>query len=355
MNISCYFPGQPNSITKKLTDHEYSRREIALTCLAAGILSATIGYTQKNAFLATGTGVLVANQILYIDTQDEVKMPMRILSFVSFCSFVGLSLKQSWVKPSNIAPSSWTRSLIKTTLSLLALSTLNTVVNEGEESFARYTVKTLDEKSSTRLLIIGALTASATSTFLIPRLGYFTFFAYLSSYSILLSAMQTKESLGESLDLAKKSVKYPLLLLLGSSLGLFSRSLLGPKNYTPSLPLLAKVPLYSMTAILPLLIPSLFTNMEALSEEPIEFMTTDFSPFTEKNLKEDFLKRVQSANHRLFSSCEQLDDHISQDFPGLFNFLLNKVFIFFILGRHTRERSIQVVLSELKKELDKIP
>lgn len=107
MNISCYFPGQPNSITKKLTDREYSRREIALTCLVMGIFSAAAGYTQKNAFLATGTSVFFANQILYRDTQNKIEMPMKILSFVSFCSFLGLSLKQSWVKPSNIAPSSW--------------------------------------------------------------------------------------------------------------------------------------------------------------------------------------------------------------------------------------------------------
>ena len=373
-------------------------------------------------------------------------MPMRILSFVSFCSFVGLSLKQSCIKPSNTTPSSWTRSLIKTTLSLLALSTLHLTACEGGDIFAKHTIKTLDEKSSIKLLVIGALTASATSTFLIPRMGYFI--PHILGSSLLCSlihTLQTKKSLDDALALFQKSAHYPLLLLLGSSIGLLSRSLLGPKNYTPSLPLLAKVPLYCLIITLnhwfivlcPRLLsrgPKVMTdtdiginrsfkdalldriqlaeNSNFNSFKDLEKSITQKFPTTSdslnasdaghnfmnnkifkiftyerltqnrqlpevlrelkeflnrlqgESLKEGFLKRFDCANERCFDSFENLDDHISQGFPGPSNFLVNKAFMYYILKRHTTKRSIrrhttkrciQVVLTKFKKELDKIP
>ncbi len=38
MSISRYFPGYPNSITKKLTDRKYSSREITLSYFVKGLL-----------------------------------------------------------------------------------------------------------------------------------------------------------------------------------------------------------------------------------------------------------------------------------------------------------------------------
>jgi len=345
-------PGQSHSLTKNLTDREYSNREIALTCLAAGILSAAAGYTRKNAFLATGTSVFIANRILYLDSKDKVETPMQILSFISFCSFLGLSLKQSWIKPPADTPSTWTHSLCKTAITLLALNTLGPAVIKGGDFFGEYTVKTLDEKSSTKLLIIGALTASAASTFLIPRLGYFISFAQLlSSIASSVFAMQTKESLNEALALAEKSVNYPLLLLLGASIGLLFRSLLGPKNYTPSLPLLAKIPLYSMVTIGPLIYASLTSP---LSEEPSKIMAYSNSLFLKQSLNDGLLARFHCANERCFSSPKTLGNHISKNFPGLSNFTCNMHFALLIEGRHTPKRSIQQVQAELKTALDKI-
>jgi len=374
MKILSYLPGQNHSLTKKLTDREYSRREIALTCFVTGLLSATIGYTRKNAFLATGTSVFIANRILYldltvkipahtdlysdltvktpVDIEDTAITPMLILSFISFCSFLGLSLKQSWVKPPAATPSTWRHSLIKTTLSLLALSTLTITAEYAAVNFGAYTVKMLDEESSARLLIIGAITASAASTFLIPRLGYLTPFAVISLCSSLYYAMQTDKALNEALVLAKKSMSYPLWLLLGASIGLLSRSLLGPKNCTPSLPLLARVPLYSMTAIVPLL----YAFMRRLSEKPEELMTTEAPPDCplEINFKKGFLQRIHSTREHRFNSYEALEDHISQSFPRRANHMYNKAFFAFIVGRHTPKKEIQAVLGELKTALDKI-
>jgi len=362
MNISCYFPGHPNSITKKLTDREYSRREIALTCLVTGLLSATIGYTQKNAFLLTGTGVFVANEILYSDSQDEVKTPMRILSFVSFCSFLSLSLKQSWVKPSNVAPSTWTRSLIKTTLSLLALSTLPFTACKGGDIFAKHTIKILDEKSSIRLLVIGALTASATATFLIPRLGYFTPVVLGASlYYSLIHTLQTKESLNDALALFQKSAHYPLLLLLGSSIGLLSRSLLGPKNYTPSLPLLAKVPLPSLTTLCALWF---ITICALLHLEGPKVMTHTDEFGLKQSLKDGLLDRIQFAENDNSSSFQELKRSITQKFPDVSgspsllnaaaNRINNHVFEIFISEKLTPDRRLPEALRELKEFLNRL-
>ena len=361
MNISCYFPGHPNSITKKLTDHEYSRREIALTCLVTGLLSATIGYTQKNAFLLTGTGVFVTNQILYSDTQDEVKTPMRILSFVSFCSFLGLSLKHSWVKPSNVAPSTWTRFIIKTTSTLLALSTLSLTAFKGGDIFAKHTIKILDEKSSIRLLVIGTLTASAASTFLIPRLGYLIPHVLGSSlFFNLVHTLQTKESLNDALALFQKSSHYPLLLLLGSSIGLLSRSLLGPKNYTPSLPLLAKVLLPSLTTASSLWF---ITACAFLSSEGLKIMT-DTDLFAKQSLKDTLLDGIKFAENSDFNSFKELDSSLAQKFPttsdsvGILdsgrNGAYNILFKVFISERLTPNRQLPEALRELKEFLNRL-
>ena len=352
MNISCYFPGQPNSITKKLTDREYSRREITLTCLAAGILSAAIGYTQKNAFLTTGTGVLIANQILYTDTQYKENTPMQILSFVSFCSFLGLSLKQSWVKSSNATPSTWTYSAIKTTLALLALSTLALTTLDGTSIFAKNTIKIIDEKSSIKLLVMGALTASAASTFLIPRLGYFIPYVLgLSLYYNLTHTQQTKESLGDSLALFQKSACYPLLLLLGSSIGLLARSRLGPKNHTPSLPLLAKVPLLSLTILTPL---NFVVICAVLHFKGPKLMTYTNEFTWKQSLKDGLLDRIQFAENENFESFTELERSINEKFPDIVNAYRNAFFNFFISVRITPDRQIPEVLKELKEFLNRI-
>lgn len=345
MEVLSYLPGQSHSLTKKLTDREYSNREIALTCLAAGILSAAAGYTRKNAFLATGTSVFIANRILYLDSKNTVRAPMQILSFISFCSFLGLSLKQSWVKPPAATPSTWTHSLFKTTLSLLALSTLEPIAFAGVQTFGEYTVKTLDEKSSARLRIIGALTASAASTFLIPRLGYFTpFVTIMSSVATFDKVIKTDKPLDEALPLAKKSVNYPLWLLLGASIGLLSRSLLGPKNYTPSLPLFAKIPLHSLNIAISFSLICIYNVLHSCP--PKEFMTYSNSFILRQSLKDGFLERIQCANNHHFTSSKALENHISKDFPEPSDFFCNTFFKACIIERETPSRQLRDVLNE---------
>ena len=285
---------------------------------------------------------------------------MRILSFVSFCSFVGLSLKQSWIKPSNTTPSSWTRSLIKTTLSLLALSTLHITATKGGVLFARNTIKTLDEKSSIRLLVIGALTASAASTFLIPRLGHFIPFVLVASlHHNLTRTLQTKESLNDALALFQKSAHYPLLLLLGSSIGLLSRSLLGPKNYTPSLPLLAKIPIYSLTIAFSIWFITLCTYLHSTGPKLMTFTDITFT----RSLKDTLLDRIQLAENKNFNSLKELDSSLTQEFPttdsvGILNASRNNInniaFRILISGRLAPDRQLPKVLREWQEFLKKI-
>ena len=326
MNI---LPFQTNSMTKRWMEHEHTTQEVVALSLITSSLSFIAGYYQRNTCLAIGTCSFAAQQMMRRETLKGDQTPLKILSFMAFSAFVGLSLKESWSK-SDITPSNpWTAPLY-----LASFIAMKRSARQLTLTIAKYQTTKIDENSDLKLLFLAGLTASAAFTFFSPKLVPFLALAITFLPN---KAFQFKEkSLSESPPYLYELTKLSLCISLGAAIGLAARYGLGPKNASPHLPLMARVPLYFHTA---LFISYIFLTYLLV-----------LSPW--KNLiVEKVEKRLDAINQQKILSLEELKNYLDQNFSDL---MCNRGLCDVIKMRMDRAgRSYEQALQELKALFDK--
>lgn len=193
----------------------------------------------------------------------------------------------------------------------------------------------LDEKANLNLLFLIGLTTFAASTFLIPRLSHFFLpVATLYPYEALFSKEKTlSECAPQSLELVTLS----LFCYLGAIIGLGMRCRLGPKNTSPTFPLVARIPLYTCTGFFSVIIPSFLVLY-----------------ITKNSISEAFQKRLTSIDQQGISNLQALKEHLDTQFPDLTEKIITTGFCIIIKVRmEFAKLSYEQAHQELKDLLNK--
>ena len=326
-------PFQTNSITKRWMEHNHTTREVATLSLITGALSFIAGYYQRNTCLAIGTFSFAAQQIMQRETLKGDQTPLKILSFMAFSAFVGLSLKESWSKSDITPPNPWTAPLY-----LASFIAMKRSARQLTLTIAKYQTTKIDEKSDLKLLFLAGLTASAVLTFFSPKLVHFL--ALASTFLPQEVLLFKEKSLSESPPYLYELTKLSLCIYLGAAIGLAARYGLGPKNASPAFPLIANILLCTQTAILSIFVAS---HLNGLYHVPSKQYALEI-------LKE----RIPSKDQHDVSTLQKLEAHIDAKFTDSTNKFCNYVFISFIkLRMRNAKISYDTVLQELQDLFNK--
>ena len=325
-------PFQTNSITKRWMEHNHTTREVATLSLVTGALSFVAGYYQRNTCLAIGTFSFAAQQIMQRETLKGYKTPLKILSFMAFSAFVGLSLKESWSKSDSAPSNPWTAPLY-----LASFFATNRIDIQASMSTAQHHISQIDDGADLKLLLLIGLTASAASTFLTPRLTHFLIPA-AALYPFELLDLKEK-TLSESAPQFQELMKLSLYCYLGAAIGLAARYGLGPKNASPTLPLMARIPLYFHTAFF----IYVFFVVYPLLLYPCKGFVV-----------EEFKKRL-AINTQGISNPQELTKSLDTHFPTRLDKIWNRVFSHCAIEIRTyrAERSYKQAYQELKDLFNK--
>lgn len=227
-----FLPFQSNSITKKWMEHQHSKKEALPISIALGVIAGFAGYYSRNAFLTIGTGSFLTQVFLQKECPSiKERDAFEILSFASFCSFLGLTIKDSWFKAASPKPYSW----IQSPLYFLALTSIHFFTCRSTKRLTDLYVEKIDSERSNQLLCIAAFAISTSSTYLIPRIALMQIIpAVVLPLRTLKSSIEAGNYLKNTGKDLQKSVLLASSILAGSLGGVVLRNVIGPKDYSPA-------------------------------------------------------------------------------------------------------------------------
>ena len=326
-----------DSITKKCMEYQPDRKETMITLLCTGIIFGSMSYYSSKTYLISGTVSFITYQGLAYEKENGPSkaleegakkqgnsnpLPLRVLSFMVLSSFIGKSIRESWVKPTHLQPASWPSHLLKPPFHVASFFMVaRSAWSESAE--IGYHIPRISEKHVT-IAFVASTVLSAAMTYSVPEVHLPSGVVSLGTIPGILTHILSEDSKAEMIS-SITAIKVALCWSIGSYVGRIARAFIGPTNYTPTrswLAFFSLLPIGVVNVVTVLLLQSLL-SAQANLKETIDNEDENASPEESvSNVLKLFLQMFRSATDELQylpkgMTVEDLRQKLDNDFDRL--------------------------------------
>lgn len=330
-----------HSISRKCMEYQPDRKETMITLLSTGIIFGTMSYYSSKTYLIAGTVSLITYKGLVYEKENGPSkvleaegvpleaqpkkqgnsnpLPLRVLSFIVLSSFIGKSIRESWVKPIHLQPASWSSHLLKAPFYAASFYMVGQSA-WSESAEIGYHIPRITEKHVT-IAFVASTVLSAVATFSVPEAHLLSGLVSLGTIPGILMHILSEKSDAEMIS-SITAVKVALCWSVGSYVGKIARSFIGPTNYTPTRSWLAfftLLPIGALNVCTFFLLQILITAQNNLK---VAIDNEDESPESISNVLKIFLQMFKGATEELQylkkgMTVEELRQKLDNDFVNL--------------------------------------